>query len=154
MDSPVPDAEQETELVDQPFATSEMGESMDADLLPELRNLGGFGAPGRVYSGSASGGDKCEPYCSISPGCDVGDGAAVDSVGIYSDMGGVCRTFSGFSPYRLMFGEECTLPMDIGLSRRQQDPSEDITSLYAVWVKDSLEVAFDQVRRNSGQAVQ
>ena len=32
----VPDAEQETELVDQPFATSEMGESMDADLLPEL----------------------------------------------------------------------------------------------------------------------
>ena len=36
MDSPVPDAEPETELVDQPFAASEMGESMDADLLPEL----------------------------------------------------------------------------------------------------------------------
>ena len=27
---------------------------------------------------------------------------------------------SGFSPYRLMFGEECTLPMDIALPR--QDP--------------------------------
>ena len=35
-DSPVPDAEPETEMVDQPFASSEMGESMDADLLPEL----------------------------------------------------------------------------------------------------------------------
>ena len=36
MDTPVPDAEPETEMVDQPFAVSEMGESMDADLLPEL----------------------------------------------------------------------------------------------------------------------
>ena len=36
VDSPVPDAEPETEMVDQPFAASEMGESMDADLLPEL----------------------------------------------------------------------------------------------------------------------
>ena len=36
MDSPVPDAEPETEIVDQPFAASEMGESMDANLLPEL----------------------------------------------------------------------------------------------------------------------
>ena len=31
-----PDAEPETEMVDQPFAASEMGESMDADLLSEL----------------------------------------------------------------------------------------------------------------------
>ena len=35
-DSPVPEAEPETRLIDQPFASSEMGESMDADLLPEL----------------------------------------------------------------------------------------------------------------------
>ena len=35
-DSLVPDAEPETEMVDQPFAVLEMGESMDADLLPEL----------------------------------------------------------------------------------------------------------------------
>ena len=35
-DSPLPDAEPETEMVDQPFAMSEMGESMDADLLPQL----------------------------------------------------------------------------------------------------------------------
>ena len=25
---------------------------------------------------------------------------------------------SGLNPYRLMFGEECTLPMDVGLPRR------------------------------------
>ena len=35
-DSPLPDAEPETEMVDQPLAASEMGKSMDADLLPEL----------------------------------------------------------------------------------------------------------------------
>ena len=29
---------------------------------------------------------------------------------------------TGFSLYRLMFGEECTLPMYIGLSRQQTDP--------------------------------
>ena len=48
---------------------------------------------------------------------------------------------TGISPYRLMFGEECTLP----------DP---ISSPYAVWVRDALEVAYDQVRRHSGQVVQ
>ena len=35
-DSPVPDTNLEMEMVDQPFAASEIGESMDADLLPEL----------------------------------------------------------------------------------------------------------------------
>ena len=51
---------------------------------------------------------------------------------------------TGFSPYRLMFGEECMLPMDIGLPRRQPDLAEDVSSPYAIWVKDSLEMAFDQ----------
>ena len=61
---------------------------------------------------------------------------------------------TGFSPNRLMFGEECMLPMDIGLPHRHPDPAEDVASPYAVWAKDSLEVAFDQVCRHSGQAVQ
>ena len=45
------------------------------------------------------------------------------------------------------------LPMDIGMPRQQPEPVDDVVSLYAVWVKDSLEVAFDQVRRHSGKAV-
>ena len=35
-DSPMPENNEEIEMVDQPFAASEIGESMDADLLPEL----------------------------------------------------------------------------------------------------------------------
>ena len=61
---------------------------------------------------------------------------------------------TGFSPYRLKFGEECTLPMDIGLPRQDPEPPAAISSPFAVWVRDALEVAFDQVRRHSGQAVQ
>ena len=61
---------------------------------------------------------------------------------------------TGFSPYRLMFGVECTLPKDIGLPRQNPDPLEGISSPYAVWVRDALEVAFDQVRRHASQAVQ
>ena len=59
---------------------------------------------------------------------------------------------TGYSPYRLMFGEECTLPMDVGLPRQDPDLPDPITSPYAVWVRDALEVACDQVR-HSGQAV-
>ena len=59
-----------------------------------------------------------------------------------------------FSPYRLMFGEECTLPMDIGLPKQQSDLPDSITSPYAIWVRDALEVAYEQVRQHSGQAVQ
>ena len=61
---------------------------------------------------------------------------------------------TGFSPYRLMFGEECTLPMDVGLPRQEPDLPDPITSPYAVWVRDALEVAYGQVHRHSGQAVQ
>ena len=61
---------------------------------------------------------------------------------------------TGCSSYRLMFGEECTLPMDIGLPKQQSDLPDSITGPYAIWVRDALEVAYDQVHKHSSQAVQ
>ena len=61
---------------------------------------------------------------------------------------------TGFSPFRLMFGKECTLPMDIGLPKEQLDKLDSVTSPYAIWVRDALEEAYDQVRQHSSQAVQ
>ena len=60
---------------------------------------------------------------------------------------------TGFSPYRLMFGEECTLPMDVGLPRRNQDSPDPIANPYGLWVRDALEVAYDQVSCHAGQSV-
>ena len=52
-----------------------------------------------------------------------------------------------------MFGEECTLPMDVGLPRHNQDSHDPINNLYALWVRDALEVAYGQVRCHTGRAV-
>ena len=39
---------------------------------------------------------------------------------------------TGFSPYRLMFGEECTLPTDIGLPRQDPELPDVVSSPFAV----------------------
>ena len=44
---------------------------------------------------------------------------------------------TGFSLYHLMFGEECTLPMDVGLPRRDHDLPDPIKNPYALWVRDA-----------------
>ena len=41
----------------------------------------------------------------------------------------------------------------MGLPRRDQDLPDPIKNPYALWVRDALEVAYDQVCRNLGQAV-
>ena len=43
---------------------------------------------------------------------------------------------TGLSPYRLMFGEKCTLSMDVSLPRREPDLPDPISSTYAIWVWD------------------
>ena len=40
---------------------------------------------------------------------------------------------TGFSPYPLMLGEECKLPMDMGLPRRTHDVPDPINNMYALW---------------------
>ena len=57
---------------------------------------------------------------------------------------------TGYSPYRLMFGEECTLPIDVGLPSQEPDLPDPITSPHAIWVRDALE---DRRCRHLGQAV-
>ena len=52
-----------------------------------------------------------------------------------------------------MFVEECTLPMDVGLPRRDTNSADPIQNLYALWVRDTLELAYDQERSHTGQAV-
>ena len=76
-DSLVADVDSGLALVEQPFASSEMGESMDADLLLEnvRRNLGSDHVVGRTDGGSASSGSRLGSYCSISPGRNAGYGA-------------------------------------------------------------------------------
>ena len=60
---------------------------------------------------------------------------------------------TAFSPYQLMFGEECTLPMDVGLPRRDTDSPDPINNLYPLWVGDTLELSYDQIRCHAVQAV-
>ena len=54
---------------------------------------------------------------------------------------------TSFSPYQLMFGEECNLPMDMGLPQRASETksTDPIQNPYSLWVCDALELAYDQV---------
>ena len=43
--------------------------------------------------------------------------------------------------------------MDVGLPRRTHDMPDPINNLYSLWVREALEVAYDQVRCHTGQVV-
>ena len=49
-----------------------------------------------------------------------------------------------------MFGEKCTLPMDVALTGCERDSPDPIQNLYALWVRDALEVAYDLARCHAG----
>ena len=67
----------------EPFASSEMGESMDTDLLPELsaKLLGGVHVAGRTDGGLTSGGCRFGIIVAVPSGQDAGDGSGVGPVG-------------------------------------------------------------------------
>ena len=55
----------------------------------------------------------------------------------------------GYSPYRLMMGEECSLPQDVSTAELRPNREQDIAPHpFATWVRDALEVAYDHGRES------
>ena len=56
---------------------------------------------------------------------------------------------TGYSPFRLMMGEECSLPRDVTTEELRASREHDVAPHpFDVWVRDALEVAYDQVRHS------
>ena len=54
-----------------------------------------------------------------------------------------------YSPFRLMMGEECSLPQDVTTDEFRAHREHDVAPHpFATWVRDALEVAYDHVRHS------
>ena len=50
------------------------------------------------------------------------------------------------NPFRLMMGEECSLPQDVSTDELRTNREHDVAPHpFATWVRDALEVAYDHV---------
>ena len=56
---------------------------------------------------------------------------------------------TGYSPYRLMMGEECSLAQDLNTEELRANRESDVAPHpFAAWVRDALAVAYDHVRHS------
>ena len=62
------------------------------------------------------------------------------------------HTTTGFTPYRLVFGEECNLPGNLVHRELRPDPPPGDAGTYASWVRQALHEAYDEVRAQQQRA--
>ena len=62
------------------------------------------------------------------------------------------HTSTGFTPYRLVFGDECNLPGNLVHRELRADPPPGDPGTYASWVQQALHESYDEVRAQQQQA--
>ena len=62
------------------------------------------------------------------------------------------HTSTGFTPYRLVFGDECNLPGNLVHRELRADPPPGDPGTYASWVQQALYESYDEVRTQQQRA--
>ena len=62
------------------------------------------------------------------------------------------HTSTGFTPYRLVFGDECNLPGNLVHRELRADPPPADSGTYASWVQQALYESYDEVRAQQQRA--